>query len=66
MNQVSLLATSLALALPLGLPAQQAQTVQVGSRPTFAFQRSPLNGLGTKSLADLQGKPTLIEFWGTR
>ncbi len=63
--------------LPLspGLSAQQGQrrvaveppaVVEVGSRPEYSFKQRLLNGRGIGSLADLQGKPTLIEFWGTR
>ena len=30
----------------------------------YTFQSSPLNSMGLKSLADLRGKPVLIDFWG--
>ena len=43
-----------------------AQKVDVGARPTYTFQAPLLNGRGVRSLADLGGKPTIIEFWGTR
>jgi thiol-disulfide isomerase/thioredoxin len=32
----------------------------------YAFRRPPINDFGIASLADLRGKPVLIEFWGTR
>ena len=33
---------------------------------SFTFRAPPVNSLGVKSLADLRGKPVLIDFWGTR
>jgi hypothetical protein len=54
------LAGGAAVAL-LALPAAMA-----GERAEYSF-RSPLdNGRGVTSLADLRGKPVLIDFWGTR
>ena len=47
------------------LPAQ-SEGVEVGSSPAYEFRQPILNGMGAKSLADLKGKPTLIDFWGTR
>ena len=32
----------------------------------YAFREAPVNSLGIGSLADLRGKPVLIDFWGTR
>lgn len=61
-----------ALALSLGFAAMSMtsspplETVEVGSKPSYNFRTSPLYGMGVKSLADLQGKPTLVDFWGTR
>tara|TARA_R110002126_G_scaffold91744_7_gene218197 strand:- start:523 stop:708 length:186 start_codon:yes stop_codon:yes gene_type:complete len=50
----------------LGLTATvQAQGIEVGSRPVHEFRQKPLNGMGIESLADLKGKPVLIEYWGT-
>lgn len=52
-----------------GLAAQQQpypDMVETGSRPDYTFQEGLLNGRGLRSLAEFQGKPTLIEFWGTR
>jgi hypothetical protein len=34
--------------------------------PDYSFRSPVLNGMGIKSLAELRGKPLLIEFWGTR
>lgn len=30
----------------------------------YKFRDLPLNSMGVKSLADLRGKPILIDFWG--
>jgi len=32
----------------------------------YTFQTPPANSMGVKSMADLTGKPVLIDFWGTR
>ena len=34
------------------------------SAPEFSFRDAPTNSLGIKSLADLRGKPVVIDFWG--
>lgn len=49
----------------LGLSAAAgAQTAEIGDQPSYAFRDALLQGLGAKSLQDLQGKPVLVEFWG--
>ena len=54
-------------ARPTGAEQQGApETVSVGSRPKFTFTGPMVNGLGVKTLADLQGRPVLVEFWGTQ
>ena len=40
--------------------------ISLGDKPNYEFKSSPYNGCGVKSLADLRGAPTLIEFWGIR
>jgi hypothetical protein len=30
----------------------------------YSFREPPLNSLGIKSLAELRGKPIVIDFWG--
>ena len=55
--------TTLAFGLLTGLAWSQAA---VGDTPTYAFRTPPLNSLGLTNLAELQGKPLLVEFWGTR
>jgi hypothetical protein len=60
--------TPLALGLGVvlgGSPAAQ-EKVSVGAKPSYQFKESLYNGCGVKSLADLRGAPTMIEFWGTR
>jgi hypothetical protein len=37
-----------------------------GDGKNYSFQTPPANAMGTRSLADLRGKPVLIDFWGTR
>ena len=37
-----------------------------GSIVDHTFRTKPLNANGVKSLADLRGRPVLIEFWGVR
>ena len=44
-------------------PAQEV--AKLGTRPSYTFSSPLLNGLGVKSLADLQGRPVMVEFWGT-
>ena len=64
--------TTGALALSLGFAALSMtsspplETVEIGSKPSYTFSTPLLHGMGVKSLADMQGKPTLIDFWGTR
>lgn len=37
-----------------------------GESTSFTFRTAPVNSMGVKSMADLLGKPVLIDFWGTR
>jgi hypothetical protein len=37
-----------------------------GSVVDYRFSTAPVNAMGIKSLADLRGKPVLVDFWGTR
>jgi hypothetical protein len=32
----------------------------------YTFREAPINAMGVRGLADLRGKPVLIDFWGTR
>lgn len=58
-------AAALAGAL-LSASAPTAPDVSVGDEVSFTFQKPLLNGMGVTQLADLKGKPVLVEFWGTR
>ncbi len=40
--------------------------VSVGDDVAHTFREPLLNGMGVSQLADLKGKPLLVEFWGTR
>jgi ABC-type nitrate/sulfonate/bicarbonate transport system substrate-binding protein len=42
-----------------------AQVAKVGDKMSYTFNQPLLNGQGVKTLADLQGKPVVVEFWGT-
>ena len=37
-----------------------------GSKAEYTFRDPPVNSMGIKSLAELRGKPVLIDYWGTR
>ena len=49
-----------------------ALSTHVAARPAgggaieHTFKQAPVNALGVTSMADLRGKPVLIDFWGTR
>ena len=61
MKRLSL--TALVLVGALGLIG----TAPIGSDGTsYRFREAPVNSMGVKSMADLRGKPVLIDFWGTR
>ncbi|MBL8896837.1 MAG: TlpA family protein disulfide reductase [Planctomycetes bacterium] len=49
-----------AIAAPLGAQG----VVEVGHAPSHSFREAMIQGQGVKSLADLRGKPVLVEFWG--
>jgi hypothetical protein len=52
-------------ALAAVVPAQQRQgAVKVGDVPAYTFSNPLMNGQGVKSLADLQGRPVMVDFWG--
>jgi ABC-type nitrate/sulfonate/bicarbonate transport system substrate-binding protein len=54
-----------AATLAMSAAATAQETVKVGSHPKYTFQNPMVNNLGVKSLADLEGRPVLVEFWGT-
>lgn len=60
-----------ALALACAAIASSAALTRVapaatspGDAAEFAFREDPVNARGFKSLADLRGKPIVIDFWG--
>jgi hypothetical protein len=55
-----------ALATAATLSSTQGRAAADGDLPEYEFRRPLLNGMGVSSLAELQGKPVLVEFWGTR
>ncbi len=55
----------LALAL-LGSVTWAAAARSAGGNRPYSFRTPPVNSLGVTSMADLLGKPVLIDFWGTR
>jgi len=56
---------SAATALAAVALAQEHGAVNVGDTPKYTFSNPMVNGLGVKSLADFQGRPLMVEFWGT-
>ncbi|MEZ6014730.1 MAG: TlpA disulfide reductase family protein [Planctomycetota bacterium] len=73
MTPVRLLALA-ALTLPLPLilahaqeaTAQEGRGTQVGQTPAYTFRSEGVNQGGLKSLAELRGKPVLVDFWGVK
>jgi hypothetical protein len=61
---IAALGLAAALLAP-ALSAQRPKSVSEGDKPAYKFQDALVNGMGVTSLADLQGKPTVVEFWGT-
>lgn len=56
--------TSLLLAGALLAAAPATAQIAEGDQPEHSFRTPVQNGMGVKSLADLRGKPVLVEFWG--
>ncbi len=55
-----------AVVLTVGAAPEAQGVPQVGAKQSYTFQQPLVNGRGVKSLADLQGRPVVVEFWGTR
>lgn len=62
LSLISFAIASLALA---GLALRPA-ALEEGKKVDYRFSTPPVNAAGIKSLAELRGKPVLIDFWGTR
>jgi ABC-type nitrate/sulfonate/bicarbonate transport system substrate-binding protein len=56
----------LALGCAAALLAVSAVASRAGDESVnYSFSKVPVNALGVTSMADLRGKPVLIDFWGT-
>ncbi len=55
-----------AVVLTAGSTAVAQGVAKVGAKQSYTWQQPLVNGRGVKSLADLQGRPVVVEFWGTR
>ncbi|MBL8858344.1 MAG: hypothetical protein JNL28_07575 [Planctomycetes bacterium] len=53
-----------AVACTLWLDASMAAAPAAPLALDYTFRESPLNGNGLKSMAELRGKPIIIDFWG--
>lgn len=54
---------SAVVAIALGIPPAAAISGDE-TAVNYSFREAPLNSLGIKSLAELRGKPVVIDFWG--
>ena len=66
MKITSLGAVGLLAALTLSFAPAPGGSAGVGTAVAHEFRAPLANGMGVRSLADLRGKPVLVEFWGTR
>ena len=53
-------------ALAITLASAGVSNANTGDSRSYRFQKAPVNSMGLKSMAELRGKPVLIDFWGTR
>lgn len=65
MLQLALRTASCLLTAALLASSALAGSAKLGDSPSFEFRRPVANAPGLKSLADLRGKPVLVDFWGT-
>ncbi len=56
--------TASALALAGVAWLASSMPVVEGEKVDFSFREAPINAAGIKGMADLRGKPILIDFWG--
>jgi hypothetical protein len=54
---------SAVVAIALGIPPAAAIPGDE-TAANYSFREPPVNSLGIKSLAELRGKPVVIDFWG--
>lgn len=55
---------AVALALASGAWLSSSMPAPLGDKVEYSFREAPINALGIKGLADLRGKPVVIDFWG--
>ena len=61
------LPAGMALALSVGAPRGHLGAPRGDEKASsYVFGTAPVNAKGVKGMADLRGKPVLIDFWGTR
>ncbi len=65
-KMISSAAIVLLAGLTLSLAPPAGETESASPVVSYAFRSPVVNGMGVSSLADLHGKPVLVEFWGTR
>lgn len=59
-------ALACSLALSVGAPRGPVGAPRGDEKPSsYVFGKPPVNARGIKGMADLRGKPVLIDFWGT-
>ena len=58
--------TAVVASLLLAAPAVAQGVVEVGDTPNFQLGSQSYNTMGKSSAANFRGKPTLVEFWGTK
>ena len=64
MKRVTCTLAGLAVAL-VGAATPMASAPAGGDGTAYTFQQAPVNAMGVTGMADLRGKPVLIDFWGT-
>lgn len=65
MNAMNWKLAGLALTvLGMAAPTTGAGGDDEGAR--YTFRHPPVNSMGVRGMAELRGKPVLIDFWGTR
>jgi hypothetical protein len=47
-----------------GVALLLANATGAGDSANYKFSKSPVNAMGVQGIADLRGKPILIDFWG--
>lgn len=41
-----------------------ASNPPAGEKVDYSFREAPVNSKGIKSMAELRGKPVVVDFWG--